>query len=97
MTWNGFCAQVAHLEILARLYILRYQYAEAAAVYETLAARRQGLGDESVDLPERVELYRSAVLQVHSLPRLSLLALDTLSGRGNTAMRQPRLLLLRAT
>ena len=38
-----------------------------------------------MDLPERVELYRSAVLQVHPLPRLSLLALEALSGRGNTA------------
>ena len=58
--------QVAHLDILAKLYILRYQYADAAAVYETLAMRQQGLGDEAVDLPERVELYRSAVLQVRA-------------------------------
>ena len=61
--WPEF-VQVAHLDILARLYILRYQYADAAAVYETLAVRKQGLGDETVDLSERVELYRSAVLQV---------------------------------
>lgn len=59
--------QVAHLEILAKLYILRYQYADAAAVYETLAVRKQGLGDEAVDLSERVEMYRSAVLQVRAL------------------------------
>ena len=58
--------QVAHLEILAKLYILRYQYADAAAVYETLAVRKQGLGDEAVDLSERVEMYRSAVLQVRA-------------------------------
>jgi len=66
--------QVSHLEILARLYILRYQYADAAAVYETLAVRKQGLGDEAVDLSERVELYRSAVLQVKCLPTLPLAA-----------------------
>lgn len=64
--------QVAHLEILARLYILRYQYADAAAVYETLAVRKQGLGDEAVDLSERVELYRSAVLQVKFLSNTSI-------------------------
>ena len=57
---------MAHLDILAKLYILRYQYADAAAVYETLAVRKQGTGDEAVDLPERVELYRSAVLQVRA-------------------------------
>jgi len=64
--------QVSHLEILARLYILRYQYADAAAVYETLAVRKQGLGDEAVDLSERVELYRSAVLQVKCLSNTSI-------------------------
>ena len=58
---------MAHLEILAKLYILRYQYADAAAVYETLAVRKQGLGDEAVDLSDRVEMYRSAVLQVRAL------------------------------
>lgn len=56
--------QVTHLDVLARLLILRYQYGEAAAVYEALAMRKQGLGDRAVDLPDRVELYRSAVLQV---------------------------------
>ena len=67
MTCSPLLLQVAHLDILAKLYILRYQYADAAAVYETLAVRKQGLGDEAVDLPERVELYRSAVLQVRVL------------------------------
>ena len=55
--------QVTHLEVLAKLYILRYQYADAAAVYQTLAVRKQGLGSKAVDLSERVEYYRSAVLQ----------------------------------
>ena len=64
--------QVSHLEILARLYILQYQYADAAAVYETLAVRKQGLGDKAVDLSERVELYRSAVLQVKCLSNTSI-------------------------
>ena len=54
---------MTHLEVLAKLYILRYQYADAAAVYQTLAVRKQGLGSEAVDLSERVDYYRSAVLQ----------------------------------
>ena len=66
MICSPLLLQVAHLDILAKLYILRYQYADAAVVYETLAMRKQGLGDEAVDLPERVELYRSAVLQVRA-------------------------------
>ncbi len=56
-------AQVASLDTLARLYIARFQYADAAAVYAALAARRAGLGDQAVDLAERLDLYQNAVLQ----------------------------------
>jgi nuclear pore complex protein Nup155 len=56
--------QVASLETLAKLYIARYQYADAAAVYEVLAVRRQGLGDQQVSLAQRLDLYQNAVLQV---------------------------------
>ena len=59
--------QVASLDTLAKLYIERYQYGEAAAVYEALATRKQGLGDQSVDLASRLDLYQSAVLQVNTL------------------------------
>ena len=56
--------QVTSLDFLAKLYIGRYQYGDAAAVYEALAARRQGPGDQQVTLPQRIDLYQSAVLQV---------------------------------
>ncbi len=56
-------AQVASLNVLARLYIARFQYADAAAVYAALAQRKAGLGDQAVDLAERLDLYQSAVLQ----------------------------------
>ena len=59
----GAAAQVASLDTLARLYIARFQYADAAAVYAALAVRRAGLGDQAVDLAERLDLYQSAVLQ----------------------------------
>lgn len=59
----GAAAQVASLDTLARLYIARFQYADAAAVYAALATRRAGLGDQAVDLAERLDLYQSAVLQ----------------------------------
>ena len=78
MICSPLLLQVAHLDILAKLYILRYQYADAAAVYETLAVRKQGLGDEAVDLPERVELYRSAVLQVRASPYMQNVLSDLL-------------------
>ena len=67
---------MTHLEVLAKLYILRYQYADAAAVYQTLAVRKPGPGSEAVDLLERVEYYRSAVLQAppcHNCLPLSLM------------------------
>lgn len=54
---------MASLDTLARLYIARFQYADAAAVYAALATRRAGLGDQAVDLAERLDLYQSAVLQ----------------------------------
>ena len=69
---------MTHLEVLAKLYILRYQYADAAAVYQTLAVRKPGPGSEAVDLSERVEYYRSAVLQAlpcHDCLPLSLMTL----------------------
>ncbi|CAL8471349.1 g10891 [Coccomyxa elongata] len=58
--------QVASLNVLARLYIARFQYADAAAVYAALAQRKAGLGDQAVDLAERLDLYQSAVLQAKS-------------------------------
>jgi hypothetical protein len=64
---------VASLDILAKLYISRYQYADAAAVYEALATRRQGLGDQQVTLAQRIDLYQSAVLQVAFLSPGTLL------------------------
>ena len=58
--------QVASLNVLARLYIARFQYGDAAAVYAALAQRKAGLGDQAVDLAERLDLYQSAVLQACS-------------------------------
>ncbi len=54
-----------HLAALARLYIQRSAYQQAAAVYEVLAKRRGGsLPEEVVSLDERLEYFQSAVLQV---------------------------------
>ena len=47
-------------------------------VYQTLAVRKPGPGSEAVDLSERVEYYRSAVLQAlpcHDCLPLSLMTL----------------------
>lgn len=54
---------MAALDALAKLYIARGSYGAAAAVFEALATRRAGLGDAGVSLPERLDLYQSAVLQ----------------------------------
>ncbi len=61
----GTHPQVQHLAALARLYIQRSAYQQAAAVYEVLAKRRGGsLPEEVVSLDERLEYFQSAVLQV---------------------------------
>lgn len=63
--------------MLAKLYMARFQYADAAAVYTALAARKQGLGDNAVALAERLDLYQSAVLQVeHPLLLVDRLGCD---------------------
>lgn len=59
--------QVAALDALARLYIGRGAYGDAAAVFEALATRRAGPGAEAIELAERADLYQSAVLQVPGL------------------------------
>jgi hypothetical protein len=57
-------SQVANAEILAKLYIERYDYRAAAAVYAALASRRSGVGDTALDLSERAAGFQCAVLQV---------------------------------
>lgn len=59
-------AQVAHVEVLARLYISRGEYAQAAQVYEILADRQAGPGEGAPEpsLEARVSYYQAAVLQV---------------------------------
>ncbi len=60
-----FCFyQVANAEILAKLYIDRYDYRSAAGVYAALASRRSGVGETVVDLSERAAAFQCAVLQV---------------------------------
>ena len=60
-----------HLAALARLYIQRSAYQQAAAVYEVLAKRRGGsLPEEVVSLDERLEYFQSAVLQVECLQHI---------------------------
>ena len=56
--------QVAHLELLAKLYIKRFNYEHAAGVYEALAERRSGVSDQAISLADRQEAYQNAVLQV---------------------------------
>lgn len=58
--------QVAHVDVLARYYISRQAYANAARVYELLAERRSGPGDASVALDARAQAYQAAVLQVRA-------------------------------
>lgn len=55
---------MAHVEVLARYYISRQAYANAARVYELLAERRGGPGDAAALLEERAQAYQAAVLQV---------------------------------
>ena len=57
-------AQVQHLELLAKLYIKRMAYENAARVYQVLASRRSGVADQAVSLAQRQEAYQNAVLQV---------------------------------
>ena len=63
-------SQVAHVEVLARFYISRHEYAKAAQVYELLADRANGPGEQAVSLQQREEQYQAAVLQVGLLKEL---------------------------
>ena len=61
--------QVQHLTALARLYIQRSAYQQAATIYEVLAKRRSGnMPEEVASLDERLEFLQSAVLQASALP-----------------------------
>ena len=54
------------MEVLARYYISRQAYANAARVYELLAERRGGPGELAVLLEQRARSYQEAVLQVRA-------------------------------
>ncbi|KAJ9533495.1 hypothetical protein QJQ45_026554, partial [Haematococcus lacustris] len=58
--------QVSLAELLAKLYIGRRQYREAAVVYAALGLRRAGPGEAGVQLDGRVSSLQSAVLQAKS-------------------------------
>ena len=60
----GAGAQLSHLEVLAKLYIARRRHEAAAAVYEAVATRASGLGEQQVALATRTDAYQNAVLQV---------------------------------
>ncbi len=56
--------QCARAELLAKLFVSRERFREAAAVYRSLAMRRAGSGDQGVPLDQRVRYLEAAVLQV---------------------------------
>ncbi|PSC67210.1 nuclear pore complex NUP155 [Micractinium conductrix] len=82
-------SQVAHTEVLARFYISRHRYAEAAQVYELLADRASGPGEQAVSLQQREEYYQQAVLQAKSFGDAELL--DRLESKARIMLLQQRL------
>ncbi|EFN51092.1 hypothetical protein CHLNCDRAFT_141404 [Chlorella variabilis] len=81
--------QVAHVEVLARFYISRHEYAKAAQVYELLADRASGPGEQAVSLEQREEHYQAAVLQAKSYGDAELL--DRLESKARICSLQQRL------
>ncbi|KAL4425159.1 hypothetical protein ABPG77_008264 [Micractinium sp. CCAP 211/92] len=82
-------SQVAHVEVLARFYISRHEYAKAAQVYELLADRASGPGEQAVSLERREEYYQAAVLQAKSYGDAELL--DRLESKARIMQLQQRL------
>ncbi|KAL4426022.1 hypothetical protein ABPG75_010038 [Micractinium tetrahymenae] len=82
-------SQVAHVEVLARFYISRHEYAKAAQVYELLADRASGPGEQAVSLEQREEYYQAAVLQAKSYGDAELL--DRLESKARIMQLQQRL------
>ncbi|PRW05942.1 nuclear pore complex Nup155 isoform B [Chlorella sorokiniana] len=82
-------SQVAHVEVLARFYISRHEYSKAAQVYELLADRASGPGEQAVSLVQREEAYQAAVLQAKSYGDAELL--DRLEGKARIVALQQRL------
>jgi hypothetical protein len=56
--------QVQHLELLAKLYIRRNRHDLASQVWEVLAVRKGGLGDQAISLSQRQEAFQNAVIEV---------------------------------
>ena len=83
-------SQVAHADVLARLYIGRREYAAAAGVYELLASRAAGLTEVPDPLLEnRVMHLQAAVLQARSCGDSGLV--DRLEAKVRVAQVQCRL------
>ncbi|KAI3427442.1 hypothetical protein D9Q98_010357 [Chlorella vulgaris] len=82
-------SQVAHVEVLARFYISRREYAKAAQVYELLADRAGGAGEQAVSLEQREQHYQAALLQAKSFGDAELL--DRLEGKARICALQQRL------
>lgn len=58
--------QVHYGQLLARLFVQRSDFASAAAVYEIMASRKHGPGEQAVTLADRASLFRQAHLQAQS-------------------------------
>lgn len=56
--------KVQHLKLLAKLYIRRNRHDLAAQIWQILAIRRNGVGDDSITLGQRQEAYQNAVIEV---------------------------------
>lgn len=84
-------SQVAHADVLARMYIGRRDYAAAAGVYELLASRAAGLTEvPDPSLDGRISHLQAAVLQARSCGDASLV--DRLEAKVRTAQVQAQLI-----